>query len=143
LLVVRRGDVLSAWSGIRPLVLNPNVRDTQSIARNHIIEVSNSNMITIAGKYLFICYLSTSFLRFLECAFITYMCVSKTGCHIEIMERFGEVAAFIYSLLAFKLPAANSCEFNVTHLQTRFLKNILSWHKQCHGSSDLLWTWLG
>ena len=48
---VRRGDVLSAWSGIRPLVLNPNARDTQSIARNHIIEVSDSKMITIAGKY--------------------------------------------------------------------------------------------
>lgn len=52
LLLVRRGDVLSAWSGIRPLVLNPNARDTQSIARNHIIEVSNTNMITIAGKCL-------------------------------------------------------------------------------------------
>jgi glycerol-3-phosphate dehydrogenase len=46
---VRRGDVMSAWSGIRPLVLNPNARDTQSIARNHIIEVSNSNLVTIAG----------------------------------------------------------------------------------------------
>jgi len=51
---VRRGDVLSAWSGIRPLVLNPNARDTQSIARNHIIEVSRSNLITIAGL-LFYC----------------------------------------------------------------------------------------
>lgn len=46
---VRRGDVLSAWSGIRPLVLNPDAQDTQSIARNHIIEVSDSNLITIAG----------------------------------------------------------------------------------------------
>lgn len=50
LLLVRRGDVLSAWSGIRPLVTNPNAKNTQSIARNHIIEVSNSNMVTIAGK---------------------------------------------------------------------------------------------
>jgi glycerol-3-phosphate dehydrogenase len=46
---VRRGDVMSAWSGIRPLVVNPNARDTQSIARNHIIEVSTSNLVTIAG----------------------------------------------------------------------------------------------
>ncbi|XP_023932591.1 glycerol-3-phosphate dehydrogenase, mitochondrial isoform X2 [Lingula anatina] len=46
---VRRGDVLSAWSGIRPLVLDPNAKDTQSIARNHIIEVSGTNLITIAG----------------------------------------------------------------------------------------------
>lgn len=46
---VRRGDVLAAWSGIRPLVRDPNSKDTQSIARNHIIEVSNSNLVTIAG----------------------------------------------------------------------------------------------
>jgi len=41
--------VLSAWSGIRPLVTNPNSKDTQSLARNHIIEVSDNNLITIAG----------------------------------------------------------------------------------------------
>ena len=46
---VRRGDVLSVWSGIRPLVLNPEKKDTQSIARNHIIEVSDTKLITIAG----------------------------------------------------------------------------------------------
>lgn len=47
---VRRGDVLSAWSGIRPLVSDPNkTGDTQSIARNHIVHVSPSNMVTIAG----------------------------------------------------------------------------------------------
>jgi len=46
---VRRGDVLAAWSGIRPLVRDPNSKDTQSIARNHIIEVSDSNLVTIAG----------------------------------------------------------------------------------------------
>lgn len=50
---MRRGDVLAAWSGIRPLVLNPNAKDTQSIARNHIIEVSPSKLITIAGKIQF------------------------------------------------------------------------------------------
>ncbi|PAA80137.1 hypothetical protein BOX15_Mlig010624g1 [Macrostomum lignano] len=48
-IVIRRGDVLSAWSGIRPLVTDPNKQDTQSIARNHIIEVSDSRLITIAG----------------------------------------------------------------------------------------------
>ncbi|CAF0863304.1 unnamed protein product [Rotaria sp. Silwood1] len=46
---VRRGDVLSAWAGIRPLVLNPNKKDTQSIARNHIIHVSDSGLVTIGG----------------------------------------------------------------------------------------------
>jgi glycerol-3-phosphate dehydrogenase len=46
---VRRGDVLSAWSGIRPLVSDPNKGDTQSLARNHIVHVSGSNLVTIAG----------------------------------------------------------------------------------------------
>ncbi|XP_055637903.1 glycerol-3-phosphate dehydrogenase, mitochondrial isoform X2 [Toxorhynchites rutilus septentrionalis] len=46
---VRRGDVLSAWSGIRPLVSDPNKGDTQSLARNHIVHVSDSKLITIAG----------------------------------------------------------------------------------------------
>lgn len=46
---VRRGDVLSAWSGIRPLVRDPNRPDTQSIARNHVVHVSKTGLITIAG----------------------------------------------------------------------------------------------
>ncbi|XP_044268032.1 glycerol-3-phosphate dehydrogenase, mitochondrial-like isoform X1 [Tribolium madens] len=46
---VRRGDVLSAWSGIRPLVSDPNKPDTQSLARNHIVHVSDSHLVTIAG----------------------------------------------------------------------------------------------
>ncbi|XP_030750431.1 glycerol-3-phosphate dehydrogenase, mitochondrial isoform X1 [Sitophilus oryzae] len=46
---VRRGDVLSAWSGIRPLVSDPNKPNTQSLARNHIVHVSDSNLVTIAG----------------------------------------------------------------------------------------------
>ncbi|MEE6489327.1 hypothetical protein FKM82_015536 [Ascaphus truei] len=46
---VRRGDVLAAWSGIRPLVTNPNSRDTQSISRNHVVDVGESGLVTIAG----------------------------------------------------------------------------------------------
>ncbi|XP_041118835.1 glycerol-3-phosphate dehydrogenase, mitochondrial-like [Polyodon spathula] len=46
---VRRGDVLAAWSGIRPLVTNPNSKDTQSICRNHIVNISESGLVTIAG----------------------------------------------------------------------------------------------
>nr|CDS16931.1 glycerol 3 phosphate dehydrogenase [Echinococcus granulosus] len=48
-LKVRRGDVLSVWSGIRPLVSDPNSKDTQSIARNHVITVGENNLVTIAG----------------------------------------------------------------------------------------------
>ncbi|XP_033127941.1 glycerol-3-phosphate dehydrogenase, mitochondrial-like [Anneissia japonica] len=46
---VRRGDVLAAWAGIRPLVSNPNSKNTESLARNHVIEVSESGLVTIAG----------------------------------------------------------------------------------------------
>lgn len=46
---VRRGDVLSAWAGIRPLVRNPNAKDTQSLVRNHLIYASASKLLTIAG----------------------------------------------------------------------------------------------
>lgn len=53
---VRRGDVLSAWCGIRPLVSDPNKDDTQSLARNHIVHVSESKLVTIAGKFSFILF---------------------------------------------------------------------------------------
>lgn len=32
---VRRSDVLSAWSGIRPLASDPNAKDTANIVRDH------------------------------------------------------------------------------------------------------------
>ncbi|XP_073230331.1 glycerol-3-phosphate dehydrogenase, mitochondrial-like [Porites lutea] len=48
-LEVRRGDVQAAWSGIRPLVIDPNSKNTASIARNHLILVSKSGLVTIAG----------------------------------------------------------------------------------------------
>ena len=47
--VVRRTDIMSAWSGIRPLVSDPNKKNTESLARNHIIHVSDSKLVTIAG----------------------------------------------------------------------------------------------
>ncbi|XP_030642845.1 glycerol-3-phosphate dehydrogenase, mitochondrial-like isoform X2 [Chanos chanos] len=46
---VRRGDVLAAWSGIRPLVTDPNSKDTQSICRNHVVSISETGLVTIAG----------------------------------------------------------------------------------------------
>ncbi|XP_076337853.1 glycerophosphate oxidase 1 isoform X2 [Tachypleus tridentatus] len=46
---VRRGDVLSAWAGIRPLVLDPKKENTESIARNHVIHSSDSGLVTIGG----------------------------------------------------------------------------------------------
>ncbi|OAX84095.1 hypothetical protein ACJ72_01531 [Emergomyces africanus] len=46
---VRRSDVLSAWSGIRPLVLEPNSKNTESLVRSHLVTVSNSGLLTCAG----------------------------------------------------------------------------------------------
>ncbi|TMW65930.1 hypothetical protein Poli38472_003695 [Pythium oligandrum] len=48
---VTRNDVKSAWSGIRPLVRDPRHMDgnTSKISREHVVEVSDSNMVTIAG----------------------------------------------------------------------------------------------
>lgn len=46
---VRRGDVLSAWSGIRPLVRNPSAASTEGLVRNHMLHVSDSGLLTIAG----------------------------------------------------------------------------------------------
>ncbi|KAM0756372.1 DAO-domain-containing protein [Meredithblackwellia eburnea MCA 4105] len=46
---VRRGDVLSAWSGLRPLVKDPAAKNTESLVRNHMINVSKSGLLTIAG----------------------------------------------------------------------------------------------
>ena len=48
-LTVRRGDVLAAWSGIRPLVRDPDAKNTESLVRNHMINVSPSGLLTIAG----------------------------------------------------------------------------------------------
>ena len=46
---VRRGDVLAAWSGIRPLVRDPKAKNTESLVRNHLITVSDSQLLTCAG----------------------------------------------------------------------------------------------
>lgn len=55
---VKRDDVLSAWSGIRPLVRDPKKLpkgkdaaqgNTQGLVRSHLITVSDNDLVTIAG----------------------------------------------------------------------------------------------
>ncbi len=46
---VRRSDVLAAWTGIRPLVKNPEKSETEGLVRNHLILESPSGLITISG----------------------------------------------------------------------------------------------
>ena len=47
---VRRGDVLAAWSGIRPLVRDPHAKNTESLVRSHLTQITpSSGLVTIAG----------------------------------------------------------------------------------------------
>ena len=46
---VRCGDVLLAWSGLRPLVRNPSASTTEGMVRNHVVYFSDSGLLTIAG----------------------------------------------------------------------------------------------
>lgn len=46
---VREGDVLAAWSGLRPLVKDPKAKNTESLVRNHLIDISESGLVTCAG----------------------------------------------------------------------------------------------
>lgn len=48
-LPVTREDVKASWSGLRPLVSNPSANDTAKLSRDHVINVSASGLITIAG----------------------------------------------------------------------------------------------
>ncbi|GJQ12781.1 hypothetical protein GpartN1_g4572.t1 [Galdieria partita] len=46
---VRREDVKSAWSGIRPLARDPRAKDTQNILRDHLVFASPEGLVTVAG----------------------------------------------------------------------------------------------
>jgi glycerol-3-phosphate dehydrogenase len=48
---VTRSDVRAAWSGLRPLVkdLKKSKQGTAALSREHVVEVSAGNMVTIAG----------------------------------------------------------------------------------------------
>jgi hypothetical protein len=48
-ITIRREDVLAAWSGIRPLVRDPAANNTAALVRNHMLNVSPSGLLTIAG----------------------------------------------------------------------------------------------
>ncbi|XP_044509283.1 glycerol-3-phosphate dehydrogenase SDP6, mitochondrial-like isoform X2 [Mangifera indica] len=46
---VRRTDVLSAWSGIRPLAMDPSAKNTESISRDHVVYEDYPGLVTITG----------------------------------------------------------------------------------------------
>lgn len=49
---VRRSDVQSAWSGLRPLAMDPNASDTASASRDHIVTQDPDGLITVTGRLL-------------------------------------------------------------------------------------------
>ena len=47
---VRRSDVASAWSGVRPLAADPRATSTEAASRDHIVTVDpDTGLITVAG----------------------------------------------------------------------------------------------
>jgi len=46
---IRHEDVLSAWSGLQPLVRNPSASTTEGLVGSHMIHVSGSELLTIVG----------------------------------------------------------------------------------------------
>lgn len=42
-------DVLSAWSGIRPLATDPKAKNTESISRDHVVAEDYPGLVTITG----------------------------------------------------------------------------------------------
>lgn len=45
----RREDILSVFTGIRPLVKTENAQNTASLSRDHTIEIDKANLLTITG----------------------------------------------------------------------------------------------
>ena len=41
--------MLSAWTGIRPLVKDPAAGSTENLSRDHIVHVGDRGVITVAG----------------------------------------------------------------------------------------------
>ena len=48
-LQVENKDIKAVWSGLRPLVSDPESSDTANLARDHVLKESESGLLTIAG----------------------------------------------------------------------------------------------
>lgn len=46
---LEKKNVLAIWTGIRPLVRDPNVDDTEAIVRRHFIRFEDNGMLTVTG----------------------------------------------------------------------------------------------
>ncbi|MEM9770193.1 MAG: FAD-dependent oxidoreductase [Cyanobacteria bacterium P01_D01_bin.73] len=48
-LPVTRQDVKATWAGLRPLVFDPKASDTAKLSRDHVVNISDSGLLTISG----------------------------------------------------------------------------------------------
>lgn len=46
---LRRSDVLSTWSGVRPLALDPSASSTEGASRDHVIWADKDGLLNVAG----------------------------------------------------------------------------------------------
>ncbi len=46
---IKKSDILSSWSGLRPLVVDDNAENSQEIVREHSINSSKSGLISVVG----------------------------------------------------------------------------------------------
>jgi glycerol-3-phosphate dehydrogenase len=46
---IAKSDILSSWSGLRPLIVSENISNTKELVREHFITQSNSGLVSIAG----------------------------------------------------------------------------------------------
>ena len=46
---VRRQDVRAAWSGIRPLAVDPTATNTADAVREHVVVMEPDGLLTVAG----------------------------------------------------------------------------------------------
>ena len=46
---ISKQEILSCWSGLRPLVVSENITDTKELVREHVISKSATNLVSITG----------------------------------------------------------------------------------------------
>ena len=108
-----RADVLSVFTGIRPLVKAGDVANTAALSRDHTIEISASGMLTIAGgKWTTYRHMAEDAVdhaivlgRLEECPCVTRD-LHLHGFHRHA-EQFGELAVYGSDALEIEEPVAS------------------------------------
>jgi len=112
---IEKEDIRSVYSGLRPLVMDPKKQgDTSALSRNHVIEVSPSGLITIAGGKW------TTFRKMGEDA------IDKAIEVGQLAERASRSMATRYSAYDEDLPKEPT-RFGQYGIDARHLKTMISW----------------